>query len=165
MSDSQEPKTLPEEILVFELDGQRYGLRSSGVREVLRAFSAVKLPQAPPIVEGVLNVRGEIIALLDIRKRFGMPDKAMSVSDHLLIAWDNTRWVALRVDRVVNLLRLQTHNVVPSERFLSHAETVSGVAITEDGLVLIHDLGSFLSADEKEILAQVLSAQAGEPRA
>lgn len=147
---------MEEEILIFELAAGRYALRSSAVREVLRAFSAVKLPQAPPFVEGLLNLRGEIIPLLDIRRRFGLPHKNMSVSDHLIIAWDGTRSVALRVDRVQHLTRLPIQDLVGSESFLAPTDVVAGVAIAPDGMVLIHDLARFLSAAEQELLGKVL---------
>ena len=67
MGDVQRSELSMEDLLIFEQSGQQYAVRSVIVREVLRAFSAVPLPNAPPIVEGILNVRGEIIPLLDMR--------------------------------------------------------------------------------------------------
>ncbi len=154
-----------EEVVVFELSGQRYALLSSAVREVVRAFSAVPLPKAPPLVEGILNVRGEIIVLLNLRRRFGILEKPLSVSDHFIIAWDGVRWVALRVDRVLNLMRLPIRSLAAGEQALSlslssspsQGELISGVGIASDGLVLIHDLPRFLSASEQELISQALA--------
>lgn len=152
---------MEEEILIFELAAGRYALRSAAVREVLRAFSAVRLPQAPPFVEGLLNLRGEIIPLLDIRKRFGLPHKSMALSDHLIIATDGSLAgpVALRVDRVLHLARLPIQSLAASEALLARTDIVAGVAIAPDGLVLIHDLPRFLSPADREALARTLAAE------
>lgn len=163
MAAMQDPQTLSDEIVVFELSGRQYGLRSSAVREVLRAFSAVPLPNAPALVEGVLNVRGEIMALLNVHKRFGLAERPLSLSDHFIIAWEGVRWVALRVDRVLNLIRVPISKRVDADQFLTSAELVSGVAITKEGLILIHDLGRFLSSADQEQLTQALAVQPGVP--
>jgi purine-binding chemotaxis protein CheW len=117
------------------------------------------LPQAPPTVDGILNVRGETIVLLNLRKRFGLADKPLSVSDHFIIAWAGARAVALRVDRVLNLMRLPIRSLADAERFLTQPELVCGVAVTEDGMVMVHELESFLSITDHELLAQALANQ------
>lgn len=163
---------LADEILVFELGGQRFALFSAAVREVLRAFSALPMPKAPPMVEGLLNVRGEVIPLLDIRKRLGIAARKMGTQDHLIVAWDGNRHVALRVDRVLHLLRLPKERVVKSQQFLPHTEVISAAAITEEGMILIQDLGRFLSDAEQALLAEAITeaesavrSSAGDPRA
>jgi purine-binding chemotaxis protein CheW len=68
---SAESARSPErELLIFEIGASRFGLPSADVREVLRAVTIVPLPGAPPIVEGLINVRGRIVPVLDIRRRF-----------------------------------------------------------------------------------------------
>lgn len=74
------------EILVFELDDQRYGLAVDDVREVVRVVRISPLPKAPAIVEGVINVRGTVTAVMNIRKRFGKKEKTVQLTDHLVLA-------------------------------------------------------------------------------
>jgi len=74
------------ELLIFELAGQRYGLAVDDVREVVHAVSISPLPKAPAVVEGVINVRGTVTAVLDIRRRFGHPAKPLAPSDHFVLA-------------------------------------------------------------------------------
>src|SRR5437764_218583 len=69
------------EILVFEVDGRRYGLPASEVRELLRAVAIVPLPLAGPAVEGVVNLRGRVVPVFDLRVRLGLPARAVVPSD------------------------------------------------------------------------------------
>jgi purine-binding chemotaxis protein CheW len=99
-----EPRPCPRlEILVFEVARQRFGVLSADVRELLRTVTVVPLPKAPAIVEGIIDVRGTIVPVLDIRSRFRLPGKAAEHSDHLLVARAGERLVALRVDRALDL--------------------------------------------------------------
>src|SRR5215469_5263815 len=74
------------EILVFEGDGRRYGLPAAEVRELARAVTIVPLPRPRALVEGVIDVRGEAVPVLDLRARLGLPAKGVEPSDHLVIA-------------------------------------------------------------------------------
>ncbi|HYT87347.1 MAG TPA: chemotaxis protein CheW [Gemmataceae bacterium] len=149
------------EILVFEIGGQRYGLPVADVRELLRAVTLTPLPQAPAIVEGIINVRGTIVPVLDIRRRFRLPARAPEHTDHLIVASAGGRLVALRVDHALEVTRLAAANVDRAEAVLPGVDYVAEVAKCPDGLVLIHDLQTFLSASEVTLLAEVLANAEG----
>jgi len=104
------------EVLVFEVGGQRYALASADVKELARAVTVVRLPKAPPIVEGVIDVRGAVVPVLDIRSRFRLAAKPLEPTDHLVLAWAGTRLVALRVDRAFDLVRLAADAVEDAKR-------------------------------------------------
>ena len=150
------------EILILELAGQRYGLAMDDVREVAHAVTISPLPKAPAIVEGVINVRGTVTAVLDIRGRFGHPAKPLAPGDHLVLAHAGDRDVAIRVDRAVELVALDSTDVEEATKSVPRAEYVAGVAKLPDGLVLIHDLATFLSEAEAMELDEALTpAEAG----
>ena len=67
------------EILVFEINGQRFGIRAVDVVEVLRAATLTPLPTAPSLIEGLLNLRGRVVPVLDVRERLGLPRKEMQM--------------------------------------------------------------------------------------
>jgi purine-binding chemotaxis protein CheW len=144
------------DILVFEAGGQRYGLPAADVREVLRAAALTPLPAAPAVIEGVLNVRGAIVPVLDLRARFRLPPKDLEPSDHLIVATAGPRVVALHADRAVGLVRLAADQIEDARRLVPGAEYVAGVARLEDGVLLIHDLRTFLSASEAAALDDAL---------
>lgn len=149
------------EILVFEVAHRRFGVPSSDVRELLRAVTVVPLPKAPAIVEGIIDVRGTIVPVLDIRSRFRLPGKAADHSDHLLVARAGERLVALRVDRALDLVRVGADEIEEAAEIAPGVEYVAGVAKLADGLVLIHDLRTFLSQAESTALDQSLAGKPG----
>ena len=85
----------------------RLGVRSSEVCEVLRAAALSPLPQAPPTVEGVLNLRGWMTPVLDARAVLGIDSRPMHYNDHLLVLSVQQRRIALHVDRAIGLWELE----------------------------------------------------------
>jgi purine-binding chemotaxis protein CheW len=136
------------QIVTFELAGHRFGLAADSVREIARAAAVTRLPKAPAIVEGVVNVRGLSVPVLDIRQRFGLPARPVWPDQHLIIALAGPRTVALRVDRAVDLLTAPDEAVEPAGSVAPGIEHVAGIVKLPDGLLVIHDLESFLSLDE-----------------
>ena len=140
------------ELLTFAIWHERIGIPLADVREVVRAVSIARLPDAPQVVEGVVNVRGTIVPVLDIRARFNLAPKAVEPSDHLVIALAKRRLVAIRVDRVTDLMVLERSEVEDLTVAVPGSNFVAGVAKLSDGLLLIHDLATFLSVTEAEAL-------------
>lgn len=148
--------TLEREVLLFEIGGERYGLLSADVRELTRAVTIASLPKAPTIVEGLINLRGKIVPVLDIRTRFRIPAKPLEPSDHFVVATTGTSLVAIRVDRAMDLVRVDGRQIEEAKGLVPEAEHVAGVAKLPDGLVLIHDLRAFLSQSEGLVLDEAL---------
>jgi purine-binding chemotaxis protein CheW len=146
------------EVLVFELGGQRYGLPTLDVSELVRAVTITRLPNAPAYIEGVVNVRGRILPVLDIRARFHLPAKPLDTSDHFIVAWAGSRGVILRVDRATQLALVDEASVQCARDLGPSATYVAGVAKLDGGLVLIHDLSTFLSTAEAASLDVALQA-------
>lgn len=155
------PEARPQEVLLFTLERQRYGLPVEDVRELVRAARLTHLPQAPDVVEGLLNLRGELLPVLDLRRRFRHPARPLSPMDHFIVARAGPRPVALRVDRAEGLHIIAAHEWDASPRELPGVGFVAGVAKLPDGLVLVHDLRSFLSEAEALHLDTALGARPG----
>ena len=153
----------PREVLLFTLEGQRYALPMQDVRELVRAVRLTPLPRAPAVVEGLLDLRGELLPVLDMRRRFRLPARPLATSDHLVVAQAGARRVALRVDRAEGLLALEPgqHDETPGA--LPGVGYVAGALKLPDGLVLLHDLRTFLSEAEALTLEEAL-AQEGAAR-
>ncbi|ADO68679.1 chemotaxis protein CheW [Stigmatella aurantiaca] len=151
----------PHEVLLFVLEGQRYALPSADVRELARAVSLTPLPHAPDVVEGLLNLRGKLLPVLDLRRRFRLPPRPLSPSDHFIIARAGPRDVGLRVDRAEGLLSLEPGTLDETPRELPGVGYVAGAVKLPDGLVLVHDLRTFLSEAESLALASALTAVPG----
>jgi purine-binding chemotaxis protein CheW len=118
------------------------------------------LPNAPDVIEGVVNVRGRILPVLNVRARFRLPPRPLDPSDHFIVASAGPRGVILHVDGATHLALVDAASVQPPETLGPSATYVAGVAKLEDGLVLIHDLTTFLSAAEAASLDEALSVSA-----
>lgn len=144
------------DLLELGIESQRYAVPIRDVVEVLRAVAITPLPAAPAIVEGVIDVRGEILPVLDLRARFGLPPRPLDPSQHFVIARAGQRRVVIRVDEAAGVSRVDDSDVEPIARVVAGTRHVAGVAKTADGMVLIHDLAAFLTQAENEALTDVL---------
>ena len=147
------------QFLVFRLDERNYGIRVAQAQRVVRAVDCTPLPQTLQVVLGVIDVQGEIVPVFNIRRRFNLIERDIGPDDHFIIARISTRTVALVVDSVIGLIERSEDEVIAMEKVLPHVERIEGVVALEDGLVLIHDLNHFLSAEEEQSLEQALTEQ------
>ena len=147
------------QLVVFTLHEQLYALRLAVVDRIVRVAEITALPSAPDIVLGVVNIQGRIVPVVDLRKRFGLAARDLELADHLIIASTSRRPVALLVAAVIGVIDCAPSQVISGERILSDVAYIEGVLKLDDGLVLIHDLDTFLSPLEERKLAQALASQ------
>lgn len=144
-------------MVMFELNGTRFGMRADAVREVYQSVAITALPGAPSSIEGFVDVRGTISPVYDLRSRLGLAARPHGPDDHMIIARADRRLVVIRVDRALDLAHVpadQLQAVVPEPG----AANVAGIARLPDGLVVICDLTAFLSPAESAQLAAALEA-------
>jgi purine-binding chemotaxis protein CheW len=142
-----------EPLLVFTLDGRRFGLKASVVQRALRAAEITPLPDAPAGVRGLVNMGGTIVPVYDLRARFSLPLRDVRSSDFFVIATAHGRTVAVLVDDLEGLMEC---SVTPTEEVVAAVELINGVVKTDTELVLIHDLDKFLSDSQSTILEAAL---------
>jgi len=150
-------QTGQNQIVLFTLDEPRYALYLSAVERVVRAVEITPLPEAPGIVLGVINWKGKIIPVMDIRKRFNLPAREMGLDDRLIIARAAERQVALAADSVDGIRELTDQEMVSAGQSIPFTQHLKGVAKVDGDLVLIYDLDRFLSLDEEQNLDAALS--------
>jgi purine-binding chemotaxis protein CheW len=146
------------DLLVFELDDARYALHLECVREVVRAVLITPLPGSPAVVEGVIDVRGATVPVYDLRTRFGLPPRPLHPDERLVIAWTGERLVAIRCDRTDWIAHAVPQRLDPDLRLLADDSAIAGTARLPDGIVLIHDLATFLDDAARVTLEEALSA-------
>lgn len=152
-----------QHLLGFTLGPRRYALRLAAVERVVRVVEITPLPRAPDIVLGVINMQGRIIAVVDARKRFGLPARRLTLNDHLIVARTPDRSVALLVDRADDAVECAAADITAAADILPGMDYVEGVAKLADGTLLIHDLATFLSLEEAASLDAAFDAAAEEP--
>jgi purine-binding chemotaxis protein CheW len=149
---------LEQQAVVFVLSAQRYGIDLAAVDRVLNVVEITILPQAPHVVVGVINLHGRILPVVDLRRRFGLPERAAALRDQLLLARTRRRVVALLADQVlgVAVYDAATQRVAAAE-ILPGLSQVDGIVKLDDGLLLISDLERLLSLDEEARLDEALA--------
>jgi purine-binding chemotaxis protein CheW len=139
---------LAGEYVVFSLGAGLFAVAVREVLEVVRAVRIAPLPGAPDAVEGLVNARGALAPVYDLRRRFGLSARPLDPDEHLVLARAGERLVAFRADRVLDLVRFPPELVEVASDLVDGVDHVAGIAKTPDGLVLIHDLTAFLSTSE-----------------
>ena len=143
--------------LVFFLDDQRYALHLPVVESVARMVYITPLPGAPEIVLGVVNLRGKVVPIVNIRQRFDLPKREILLADWLIFAHTTRRLVGLVGNSVMGVVEGLEHSVVPTDEFFPSTQYLNGVIKFQDGLILIQNLGEFLSLEEEKSLDSALS--------
>jgi purine-binding chemotaxis protein CheW len=147
-----------ESFLLFALAGGRFAVPVACVREIVRAVAVSPLPSAPEPVAGVIGVRGEPVPVLDLRRALGRADEALGVDEHFLLVRCGPRTVALRADHAEGVASFAADRLAAAEALVPGARHVAAVAGTAEGVVVVHDVESFLSAAEHRLLTRLLDA-------
>ncbi|OFW31958.1 MAG: hypothetical protein A3G76_04170 [Acidobacteria bacterium RIFCSPLOWO2_12_FULL_65_11] len=142
--------------VVFLLEGQRYALHLSQVDRVVSMVAISPLPKTPAIVSGVINHRGSVVPVLDLRPRFGLRPHECGLTDHLLLARTTRRMLALPVDEVLGVNEIPVEDILAPSTLLPGVGYVTGIVALADGLLFIHDLEALLSMDEEQRLTEAI---------
>jgi chemotaxis signal transduction protein len=134
----------------------RCGLPLDVVLEIHAAVELAPLPDAPQAVRGLLNRRGQPLAVLDLRRRLGLPVRPVQTEDRLVVLQLSDRQVALLVDAAVDVLEVSAAAVDEAVAAASAAAHSSGVAVLPDGLLVVLDVAALLSATEATALDEAL---------
>jgi purine-binding chemotaxis protein CheW len=143
-------------IVIFTLDSRKYALHLSRVLQVVHAVDVTPLPGAPDTVLGAITVRGTILPVYDIRKRFGLDKKEISLTDHFIIAQARTGTVVLIADEVLGTVESEEKDPVMEKTTLPESRYADGIITIEGDIIYIHNLDSFLSLDEERTLKKAL---------
>jgi purine-binding chemotaxis protein CheW len=149
------------QLLAFGLNDRRYGLHLSQVERVVRAVDTTPLPHAPSIVCGAIDLHGNIVPVLSMRRRLGLADREIGPDDQFVIARTSRQSVALVVDSTIGVIERRAEEIVSARKVLQQLEQIEGLVRLNDDLLLIHDLDRFLSLDEEREL-QLALTEAGD---
>ena len=142
------------QLVVFPLGAELYGVEISRVHEIIRLQSVTKVPRAPSFVEGVINLRGKVIPVVDLRRRFGLPTSDHTRASRIVVVEIGDQVVGIIVDGVSEVLRVNTATVEPPSPVVAgiDSEYLHGIAKLSDRLVILLDLDRILARDERRAL-------------
>lgn len=135
-------------LVIFELDSERYAVPIAMVREVVRVADITRVPDAPRHIRGVMNLRGRVLPVVELRTRMGLDPADLTRASRVVVAEVRGRILGYLVDRVIQVTRLGEGSVVsaPEEVRTGSAEAITGVARRGDQLLLLLELDRILNA-------------------
>jgi purine-binding chemotaxis protein CheW len=151
---SEELKTV-----LFKLDERTFALHLEHVDRIVRAVEVTPLPKTPEIVLGIINVHGEIIPIVDIRKRFSLLPKKTSLTDQIVIVKTSHRKIGFFADSAEGYKQVSSGEVVHDTKIWEGIEYVDGVVRISDELVLINNLEKFLMLEEENQIDVALKSE------
>lgn len=147
-------------MLACSVGDRRYALPLGAVEQLVRIVEVTPVSGAPDSVLGLIDVRGRIMPVIDMRKRFGLPDRSISLKDLLVVVRASNRTVALKVDGTSGVVEFPEEEVIKAHEILPGMGTLLGVVKIDDEMVLIQDMNSFFSRGERAVLDEVVTADA-----
>jgi len=145
------------QLVTFSIGEEEFGVDILKVQEIIRMMEITKVPRAPEFVEGVINLRGKVIPIIDLRRRFGLSARGHDKHTRIIVIEINNMIVGFVVDSVSEVLRIPSSTVEPPPPVVSglESEYISGVGKLEDRLLILLDLDMLLSHEEKQTLTGV----------
>lgn len=145
------------QLVTFSIGDEEFGVDILKVQEIIRTMEITKVPKAPLFVEGVINLRGKVIPIIDLRRRFGLDTRDHDKNTRIIVIEINNMIVGFVVDSVSEVLRIPASTVEPPPPVVAglESEYISGVGKLEDRLLILLDLDRLLSSEEKDMLASV----------
>ena len=150
------------QLVTFEVANEEFAVDILSVQEINRMMELTRVPQSPPEVEGVINLRGRIIPVIDLRRRFGLEEKQADEHSRIVVVEITGRVIGFIVDRVHEVLRIDSSVVEapPSMITTVKSDYIAGVGKLDDRLLIMLDLGRLFNAEFMQAAEQV-AAQAG----
>jgi purine-binding chemotaxis protein CheW len=142
------------QLVVFQLGVELYGVEIACVHEIVRMQTITRVPRAPAFVEGVINLRGRVIPVIDLRRRFNLPAAAHTRASRIVVVEIGDQVVGLVVDGVSEVLRVDTALVEPPSPVVAgiDSEYLQGIARLPERLVILLDLDRVLAREERRAL-------------
>jgi purine-binding chemotaxis protein CheW len=142
------------QVVSFKLGSEEYGVDIAQVQEINRMVAVTHVPRAPQFMEGVINLRGQLIPIIDLRARFGMPRAEHTKNTRIVVTEIATKRVGMVVDSVSEVLRLPVEQIEAAPEMITGVDTeyIRGVGKIEDRLIILLDLAKIISGSEKREL-------------
>lgn len=137
------------QLVTFEVASEEFAVDILAVQEINRMMALTRVPQCPPDVEGVINLRGKIIPVLDLRKRFGFPPLERNEANRIVVVEVKGKVLGFIVDRVHEVLRISSDIVEPAPAMVCSidSEFIAGVGKLQDRLIILLDLVKLFAAE------------------
>jgi purine-binding chemotaxis protein CheW len=152
-----------KQLVVFALEDSSYGLDIQYVREINRMVEITPIPNAPDFVEGIINLRGVIVPVVDLSKRFALSEQENSKETRIVVIESKEHMLGLVVDEVSEVLRLAADQIDPANNMMTSGialDFIEGIGKVNDQLILILSPDKLFSSKEKMQLGKLAANEA-----
>jgi purine-binding chemotaxis protein CheW len=151
------------QLVVFRLGAEEYGVPITQVQEIIRLVTPTRIPNVPDFLEGVINLRGNVLPVIDLKKRFGLGSSEYTDEARIVVVEIAGHTVGVIVDFVSEVLRLPMSSIEPPPPIIAGitAEYLRGVGKLDDRLLILLDLNKILTEFEKAQLEEVVETISG----
>lgn len=142
------------QLVTFKLASEEFSVEILKVQEIIRLVELTRVPRAPKFVDGVINLRGTVIPVIDLRKRFGLDEVENTNDTRIIVVEIADKTIGFKVDAVSEVLRLNSDTVEPPPSMVSgvDSEYIQGVGKLEDRLIILLDIERLLEKSEQDAL-------------
>ncbi len=149
-SNAQDDDNMLSQWVTFSLENETYGINVMRVQEVLKMTEIAPVPGAPDYVIGIVNLRGNVVTVVDTRKRFGLMPEEPTEATRIVIIEANKQVVGILVDSVAEVVELDASQIetAPSVGNEEASRYIQGVHSRDEGLIILVDLNKLLSDEE-----------------
>jgi purine-binding chemotaxis protein CheW len=149
---------MQNQLVVFSIGNEFYGVDVDAVESIIKMQEITRLPHAPEFVEGITNLRGAVVPILDLRKRFGLEASEATRDTRIMIVNMNSTNVGMVVDSVTQVVRISAESIDPPPQMAMTVNSafIKGIAKLDEMLIILLDLKKVLTVDEYERLSAAL---------
>ncbi|RKD33148.1 chemotaxis protein CheW [Thermohalobacter berrensis] len=146
-----------KQYVVFKLDEEEYGIDIMNVKEIGPYQKSVKVPNSPSFVEGIINYRGEVIPVINLKKRFNLEDTGIDNNTRIIVITLKEKQVGFIVDEASQTVRIDDKDIDPAPEIVAGIDRryITGVGKLDERLIILIDLEKVLSDKEKEEIANM----------
>lgn len=139
-------------ILLARINGTQVGFSAAAVREIVRAVAIAPLSGAPGVIEGAINLHGQIVPVVDVRQRLAFPPLPISPDQFFIALQTSDRLIAIRVDDVEDMAEIPSASLESPASLSPVLQRLAGVAAIDTGALVIYDVDAFLTQAERDAL-------------
>ncbi len=150
-TDSYAVARLMMQFVIFNIINEEFAIDIKKVKEIIRVKKSTRVPQAPSFIQGVINLRGDVIPVVDLRKRFGLDATEITNETRTVIVEMRDDLLGLIVDAVTEVLRIDEEEIEPPPKNIAglKAEYISGVGKVDERLLIILNIEKLLTSEER----------------
>jgi len=151
-------KTIDEgKFLTFFLSKEEYGIEILKVREIIGVVDITPVPQTPDYLKGVINLRGKVIPIIDLRLKFSLPEEEYTQETCIIVVEVNLAQIGVAVDKVSEVLDIKRDEIEASLQFGQGRNTnfIKGLGKVKGKIVILLDIDTVLSSQELEMVKQI----------